>query len=98
MPLTSKQKRHLRGLAHKLKPVVMTGNSGLSESVLAEIDGSLEHHELIKVRLGGMERDGRTAAAKTICDKTGSHLVNTIGHIAIFYRPSKQRLITLPKD
>ena len=76
----------------------MTGNAGLSDSVLTEIDSSLAHHELIKVRLGGMERDDRAAATTAICDKTGSQLVNTIGHIAIFYRPSKQRLIALPKD
>jgi len=97
MPLTSKQKRHLRGLAHKLKPVVMIGNAGITEGVIGEIDGSLAHHELIKVRLGGMERDDRRAAIDEICRKTGSELVNSIGHIGIFYRASEQKLIALPK-
>ncbi len=98
MSLTSKKKRHLRALAHKLKPVVMIGNAGITEGVISEIDGSLSHHELIKVRLGGMERDDKNAAIDEICEKTGSELINTIGHIGIFYRTSKQKLITLPKD
>ncbi|MCF6210458.1 MAG: ribosome assembly RNA-binding protein YhbY [Gammaproteobacteria bacterium] len=97
MSLTSKQKRHLRALAHTLKPVVMIGNAGITDGVISEIDGSLAHHELIKIRLGGMQRDDRTAAIDKICQKTTSELVGSIGHIGIFYRTSKQKLISLPK-
>ncbi len=97
MSLTSKQKRHLRALAHTLKPVVMIGNAGITEGVISEIDGRLAHHELIKIRLGGMERDDRAATIDKICQKTDSELVNSIGHIGIFYRTSKQKLIVLPK-
>lgn len=84
-------------MAHTLKPVVMIGNAGITEGVISEIDGSLSHHELIKIRLGGMERDDRNTAISEICEKTGSELVNTIGHIGIFFRTSKQKLISLPK-
>ena len=38
MNLNNKQKQHLKGLAHPLKPVVMLGNNGLTEGVLAEIE------------------------------------------------------------
>ena len=76
----------------------MIGNAGITDGVISEIDGSLSHHELIKVRLGGMERDDRNTAIDEICEKTGSELINTIGHIGIFYRTSKQKLITLPKS
>jgi len=75
----------------------MIGNAGLSEGVIGEIDGSLAHHELIKVRLGGMERDDRSTAIDEICQKTACELVGSIGHIGIFYRTSKQKLIALPK-
>ncbi|MGL5044052.1 MAG: YhbY family RNA-binding protein, partial [Plesiomonas sp.] len=30
MTLSNKQKQHLKGLAHPLKPVVMLGNNGLT--------------------------------------------------------------------
>ena len=48
MNLSTKQKQHLKGLAHPLKPVVLLGSNGLTEGVLAEIEQALEHHELIK--------------------------------------------------
>ena len=96
-PLTPKQRRHLRGLSHKLKPIVMLGNAGLTENILSEIDLGLGHHELIKVRISGMERDQRAAASQEICHKTGCQLVNSIGHIAVLYRPATPPRITLPR-
>ena len=59
MNLSTKQK-HLKGLAHPLKPVVMLGNNGLTEGVLAEIEQALEHHELIKVKIASEDRDTKT--------------------------------------
>ena len=38
MSLTPSQKRYLRGLAHALNPVVMTGNKGVTEAVIKEFD------------------------------------------------------------
>lgn len=96
MTLTPKQKSHLRGLAHKLKPVVMIGNAGVTENIIREIDNNLSHHELIKVRISGMERDDRTKTANGLCRETNSELVNIIGHIAILYRSGKKPKIRLP--
>ena len=50
MKLTNNQKKYLRSLAHELKPFVMIGQQGLSESVLAEINSTLLKHELIKIK------------------------------------------------
>ena len=57
MNLSTKQKQHLKGLAHPLKPVVMLGNNGLTEGVLAEIEQALGHHELIKVKIASEDRE-----------------------------------------
>ncbi|PLY13763.1 MAG: ribosome assembly RNA-binding protein YhbY [Sedimenticola sp.] len=97
MTITDKQKRHLKGLAHHLKPVVIVGQHGLSASVLSEIDGALEAHELIKVRVNAGDRDERKAMIDTICTESESELVQAIGHIAAFYRrhPKKPK-IALP--
>ena len=51
MSLNKKQIQHLKGAAHSLKPVVLLGNNGLTEAVVAEIDYALNHHELIKVKI-----------------------------------------------
>lgn len=96
MKLTSKQKSYLRSLAHKLKPVVMIGNAGVTDNVISEIDRSLSHHELIKVRLSGLERDDRIKIANELCQETSSELINIIGHIAIIYRAAKKPKIKIP--
>jgi len=97
MAVTDKQKRYLKGLAHSLKPVVMIGNSGLTESVLAEIENALQHHELIKVRVSGQERADRKQMLDQIAAQTGADLVQVIGHIGGFYRPAKEPTIQLPR-
>lgn len=97
MPLTNKQNKYLRGLSHDLKPVVMIGNSGVTEGVLNELEARLAHHELIKVRISGVDRDERRQMAENLCKESNSELVNTIGHIAVLYRQAKEPTIKLPR-
>ncbi len=87
MDLTEKQRRHLKGLAHPLKPVILMGNAGLTPAVVAETQRALTDHELIKVRLPGLERDARDAQLQQLAADTGSVLVTRIGHVAVLYRP-----------
>lgn len=87
MQLTDKQRRHLKGLAHPLKPVILMGNSGLTDAVVAETDRALGDHELIKVRLPGVDREERDAALKTLAERTSSAFVARIGHVAVLFRP-----------
>jgi len=86
MSLTEKMKHTLRGRGHALKPIVSIGNAGLSKAVLREIELSLEHHELMKIKIGGAERDERKQIITRICDKFDAELVQAIGHIALIYR------------
>jgi len=90
MQLTEKQRRHLKGLAHPLKPVVLLGNAGLTDAVVAETTRALADHELIKVRLPGLDREQRDAALQTLAQRTGSALVTRIGHIAVLFRPHEK--------
>jgi len=96
MQLTTKQIKFLRAHAHKLKPVVIVGNAGLTEGVLDEIEARIEHHELIKVRLNAANREERQSMIDKICETVHATMVNSIGHIATFYRPSAQPEIKLP--
>ncbi|MBT9432474.1 ribosome assembly RNA-binding protein YhbY [Candidatus Sodalis endolongispinus] len=97
MNLNNKQKQHLKGLAHSLKPVVMLGNNGLTEGVLAEIEQALEHHEFIKVKIAAEERETKTLIADAIVRESGASKVQVIGNILVLYRPAKERIITLPR-
>ena len=64
MQLSNKQKKHLKALAHHLDPVVLLGANGLTEGVVAEIDLALEHHELIKVKIPGDDREMPSCAKR----------------------------------
>ncbi|MDG6882736.1 RNA-binding protein HI_1333 [Phocoenobacter uteri] len=95
--LTTKQKQYLKGLAHHLSPVVMLGGNGLTEGVLAEIDNALNHHELIKVKVAGADRDTKKLIIDAIVRETKATNVQTIGHILVLYRESDDKKIVLPK-
>ncbi|WP_130833679.1 ribosome assembly RNA-binding protein YhbY [[Erwinia] mediterraneensis] len=97
MNLSTKQKQHLKGLAHPLKPVVMLGNNGLTEGVLAEVEHALEHHELIKVKIATEDRETRQLVVEAIIRETGACNVQVIGKTLVLYRPAKERKITLPR-
>jgi RNA-binding protein len=91
MDLSEHQKKHLRGLGHKLKPLVMVGDAGLSESLLAEFESTLDHHELIKVRVRVGDREARDAIITSLCDGSGAVLVQRIGNVALLYRPNLKK-------
>jgi RNA-binding protein len=100
MELSEPQKKYLRGLGHQLKPLVMVGEAGLSDSVLAEFEGTLDHHELIKVRVRVGDRDARDAIIARLCADSGASLVQRIGNVALLYRPNlnkkPERRVQLP--
>lgn len=95
--LTTKQRQYLKGLAHHLNPVVMLGGNGLTEGVLAEIDNALNHHELIKVKIAGADRETKQLIIQAIVRETKATEVQTIGHILVLFRPSEEKKISLPK-
>ena len=85
-PLSTKRRSELRGEAHKLSPIVIIGDKGLTDEVIAEIDRSLKAHELIKVRAAGGDRDAREAWLGTICERLSAHAVQQIGKVFVIYR------------
>src|SRR5690606_20363200 len=87
LEITSQERSALRAAAHPLRPVVLIGDRGLSDSVLKEIDLNLNAHQLIKVRVAGEEREARNAMLETICDSLSCALVHHLGKTLIIYRP-----------
>lgn len=88
LTLTTAKKCSLRGKAHQLKPIVIIGNNGLTDSVLKEIDRALEDHELIKIRVNAENREDKMQMIAEICAKNSAMLIQVIGHIAVLYRKS----------
>lgn len=84
------ERRALRAAAHHLNPTVAIAGNGLSPTVLKEIDVSLKAHELIKVKLHGIERDDRAALLAEICTQLDCAPVQSIGNILILWRPKPE--------
>ncbi len=79
------QRKHLRGLAHDLRPAVQVGKGGLTDAVMTAISAALDDHELIKVKITA-ERDERQQAATAIEQRLDCECVGQIGRMAILYR------------
>ena len=100
MTLSESQKKYLRGLGHDLKPVIMVGDSGLTESLLAEFESTLAHHELIKVSVRVGERQVARRHYRDALHAASASLIQRIGNVALLYRPnlkkSLEKRIRLP--
>ena len=94
------QRRYLRGIAHGLKPVVIIGQKGCTEKLLAAIQEALNTHELIKIRFNELkEKTLKNEMLERIQEKTAGENVGMIGHTAILYRQHddpEKRKIKLP--
>jgi RNA-binding protein len=83
--LDSAQRRHLRSLAHPLKPVVFVGEGGVSPAVLKALDEALTTHELVKIRL--RQPADKKATARELARESASALCGVVGHTVVLYRP-----------
>lgn len=84
--MKSDQKKLLRAKAHALKPVVITGQAGLTPAILREINLALDHHELIKVRVNAEDRTQRREMAAQVCADLNADLIQSVGHIITLFR------------
>ena len=91
MALDSAARRRLKAQAHSLSAIIQTGEKGLTDAVIAETEIAIEHHELIKVRLAGSERELRKDMAQQLADAVKAEIVGIIGAVVILYRKAKAK-------
>ncbi|MFK7863678.1 MAG: ribosome assembly RNA-binding protein YhbY [Pseudohongiellaceae bacterium] len=91
MPLSNIEKKKFRAIGHKLKPVVMIAQNGLSENVGVELNRALEDHELIKIKIAAGEREEKKALALEICKEFHAECVQSVGHVILLYRQAKKQ-------
>lgn len=97
--LNTTQRQYLRKLAHDLKPVVLIGKNGVTDTVITTIHEAIEVRELIKVKFLDFQ-DQKQTLAQELADRSNSQLVAIIGNIAILYRQQpdrEKRTIELPR-
>ena len=51
MPITSKQRAQLRGLAMSEDTIVQVGKGGITDNLIASVDAALQARELVKGRV-----------------------------------------------
>ncbi|HSR99561.1 MAG TPA: ribosome assembly RNA-binding protein YhbY [Kofleriaceae bacterium] len=84
--LSGKQRRHLRGLGHELRPIVQIGKGGIDEGLVAAVDQALVDHELVKVKVGEAAGLDRHDAAESIAQRTSSEVAQVLGNVVLLYR------------
>jgi RNA-binding protein len=84
--LTGKQRRHLRGLAHALRPVVQIGKGGLDAGLVAAVERALADHELVKIKVGEGAGVDRHDAADALAQQTHSEIAQVLGNTIVLYR------------
>ncbi|WP_224361267.1 ribosome assembly RNA-binding protein YhbY [Hyalangium versicolor] len=89
MPLTGKQRRALRAMGHHMEPVVIVGQSGVTEGVLSAVTQALNDHELIKVKVNEGPED-RHEAAEKMAEGTSSELVQLLGRTALLFKKREE--------
>lgn len=94
--LTGKQKRYLRALANRIDPIIQVGKAGVGANLLQQVDEALEARELIKVRVLPQAPGVVDEVARLLGERTGSEVVQVIGHNLVLYRQAEEPEIVLP--
>jgi putative YhbY family RNA-binding protein len=89
--LATARRSELRAQAHGLSPVVIIGDKGLSDSVVAEVDRALRAHELIKVKAATDDRQARASWLEELCARLEAHPVQSIGKILVLWRENPDK-------
>lgn len=90
--LTTKQRAHLRSLAHHLKPIFQVGKEGLSDAAVRAVTEAFNTRELLKVKVQeAAPLDVKEAGAALVDRVPRAHLVQTIGRTAVLFRPHPER-------
>ena len=84
-PLTSAEKKELRGIGQRLKPHVHIGKHGLTDNVKGEINTALLKNGLIKIRFEA-DRASIKEYRTEIAQKAACEYVGGVGKTAVFFR------------
>ncbi len=97
--ITSRQRAYLRSLSNTLKATEQIGKNGITDTLLAQIDESLERHELLKINILETAGISGKLCAGELAEALGADVVQVIGAKVTLYRPAsdpEKRTIELP--
>ena len=95
-PMHSFGDKHHR-IQSRIQPVAQVGQRGVHASVVEKIKEELEHHELIKVKVGQDSLDSSKEVGAQLAEACDAFVAQVIGRTILLYRPrEKDPEITLP--
>lgn len=87
--------RELKAKAQLLQPLLRVGRAGVTPALVAALDDALRARELVKIRFVEHPDDRQRLAAE-LAQRTGSRIVQQVGHVAVYYRPRLELANTSP--
>jgi RNA-binding protein len=84
--LSTLERKRLRRIAHRLEPIVVVSERGLSPAVIGETHRALTDHELIKARLNLSDRHARKECGRSLAEQCAAEIVQEIGKVIVLYR------------
>jgi len=94
MELNKKNKLFLKKMAHHTQVSFHIGKNGITENTVKAISDHLKAHEYMKIKVNELPEDVTIKdMAKEISEKTGSVLVQTIGHMIILFKRNPQNIV-----
>ena len=89
--ITSKQRAHLRKLAHTIEPIIQIGKQGTSPETAAAVNEALEARELIKLSVLNNCPEDAQEAAEILCKSARAECVQVIGKKIVLYRKNHDK-------
>ena len=91
MELRGKQKRFLRAQANHLQPIFAVGKEGLTQNWVDQLDGALDHLELIKVNILQNSDVTPKDVQHFIESQTEIQVVQIIGRVLVLFKVSANK-------
>jgi RNA-binding protein len=88
---SSPLRRALRAAGHHLSAIVQVGKEGVTDPVIRQLDDALEHHELVKVKVGTESPEDRFEVAEALAQRAGAQIAQVLGRTVLAYRRHPER-------
>lgn len=86
--LTNKERNFLRARGNELNPIVIIGKSGVTDTIIEQLDQALVARELVKCRVLPHTEFEASEIALKMARATQAEVVQVIGQNMLLYRKS----------
>jgi RNA-binding protein len=87
---SGKLRQSLRGYGHGLSVIVQVGKAGVTHSLVRQVNGALDIHELIKLKVGSESPADRFQVAERLAEEPGVEVVQILGRMILLYKRHPQ--------